>query len=332
MTTPCTVFIDYFSPPLIMNGYDTPLPGSPRSARPRRRGRPPRVAAPSLTLLGLALGLAGALFYAWVLNPIVYSQATPARLGETFQAEYIYLVSQSYAVDKNWAQAQQRLAALDEPDTTAAVAAQLEAALRQGKEPQTVRDLAALAAQLGVQGQAVSLFAPVAAAATLSPTPIIIPTFTPTLLPTLPPPLPPTATPQPTTAPTRPPTPLPTPAPAYRLLSQRRACRFDQPVNVIEVVVVDALLQPLPGVEVLVAWTGGTDHFFTGFTPAEGPGYADFTMSQANVSYSVTLPEGSPTVSGLRPEQCEARDGGLMGGWRLTFQRLTEPLTATAEP
>lgn len=314
-----------------MNGYDPPLPDSPRGVRPRRRGRTPRVAAPSLVLLGLVLGLAGALFYAWVLNPIVYTQATPARLGETFKAEYIYLVSQSYAVDKDWAQAQQRLAALAQPDIAAAVAAQLEAALRQGKEPQTVRDLAALAAQLGVQGQAVNLFAPIAAAP-LSPTPILIPTFTPTLLPTLTPTLPPTATPPPTVTPSRTPIPSPTPAPAYRLLSQRRACRFDQPVNAIEIVVVDALLEPLPGVEILVTWEGGADNFFTGFQPAEGPGYADFAMNQADVSYSVTLADGSPTVSGLRPERCEARDGGLMGGWRLTFQRLTEPSTPTPEP
>ena len=299
------------------------LPSAARRTR-WRRGGTPRVAAPSLVLFGLVLGLAGALFYAWVLNPIVYSQATPAQLGAEYQSEYIYLVSESYAVDGNWTAARQRLAALRQPDVAAVVGAELDAALRQGKSPQVVRDLAALAAQLGVQGRAVALFAP---AATPTPQPTsIVPTFTPTLLPTLTPTPPPTATPRPSATPTETPVPTETPAPAYRLLSQRRACRFDQPVDWIEVMVLDGALEPVPGVEVLVMWEGGADHFFTGFKPDEGPGYGDFTMGTvADVSYSVTLAEGSPPVSGLRPRRCESRDGGLMGGWRLTFQRLTPP-------
>ena len=78
---------------------------------------------------------------------------------------------------------------------------------------------------------------------------------------------------------------------------------------------------PLPGVAVVVSWDAGSDQFFTGFKVDQDPGYGDFTM-EAGVSYSVTIAEGSPTASGLRIESCPQEEGGLLGGWRLTFQRL----------
>jgi hypothetical protein len=71
-------------------------------------------------------------------------------------------------------------------------------------------------------------------------------------------------------------------------------------------------------VKVLVTWEGNSDSFFTGFQPQRGAGYGDFTM-QPGVSYSVSLAEGSPTISGLRVEPCP---GDVQGGWRLTFQNL----------
>jgi hypothetical protein len=102
-------------------------------------------------------------------------------------------------------------------------------------------------------------------------------------------------------------------------LGQERVCDETAPAPRIEVVVVDAFLEQLPGVEVIVQWNEGEDHFFTGFKPELGMGYGDFQMSP-EVSYSVFLVEGSPTVSGLRIEDCEAGEGGLPGGWRLSFQ------------
>jgi hypothetical protein len=94
--------------------------------------------------------------------------------------------------------------------------------------------------------------------------------------------------------------------------------------------VVDAFLQPLPGVEVIVEWDEGQDHFFTGFIPEQGLGYGDFLMSP-EVSYSVFVEEGSPVVSGLRIEDCEADEGGLPGGWRLSFQN-TDVVQETPTP
>jgi hypothetical protein len=262
------------------------------------------------------------------VNPIIYLNASPARLRDENKAEYIFLVSQSYAATGDWEKAQERLAALDDDEVGETVAAQLEQYLREGRPAPVMNNLAALAAQLGVSSPAMAVFGPVVGG---SPTPT--PTFaaespTPTLSPTPTNTRPPTSTPAPSSTPTVPG--QPTAVPIYRLLGQERVCDDAAPAPRIEVVVVDAFLQPLPGVEVIVEWDEGTDHFFTGFIPEQGLGYGDFLMSP-EVSYSVFVEEGSPVVSGLRIEDCEADEGGLPGGWRLSFQN-TDVVQETPTP
>jgi len=270
------------------------------------------------------LGLAGALYYAWIVDPVVYVDASPARFSEQSKAEYIYLVSQSYAVDHDWARAQQRLAALNDPEITQTVAGLLETFLRQQRPADVIRNLAELAQRLGADAPAVALFAPTPlSGAVPSPTPTAAasPTPTATETPSL------TPTPLPTVTAAATPRPSPTSRPAFRLLDQQRLCP-GTPAPRIEVYVLDALLDPLPGVEVLVTWETGTDHFFTGFKPEEGPGYGDFTM-EPGVSYSVMVAEGSPEISGLRVEPCA---DGEDGGWQLTFQHLILRGAKTPEP
>ena len=284
------------------------------------------MSAAGWVLLGLVLGLAAGLWYAWMVEPVVFVEVSPARFSERHRAEYIFLVSQSYAANGNWPRAEQRLAALDDPVVGQTVANLLEKYVREQEPAGVIRNLAMVARQLGVETQAVALFAPTPllgstatpiAVSTVAPTPTTVPTASPT----------PTAIP--TVAPTPTPTAIvsPTSQPNYRLLSQERLCPTDVAAPRIEVVTQDALLNPLPGVEVLVSWDGGADRFFTGFKPAEGPSYGDFTMSQ-DLSYTVALAEGSEAVSGLRIEPC---DNGLDGGWRLTFQNLRLRVTTTPE-
>jgi hypothetical protein len=128
--------------------------------------------------------------------------------------------------------------------------------------------------------------------------------------------------------PTASPEPLPTARPNYRLLAQEPYCGTGESVSLLVVETQDALLNQLPGVEVLVTWDGGEDHFFTGFKPALGAGYGDFKM-EPGVSYTIQLADGSPEISGLRLEPCS---DGTDGGWWLTFQNLRVRLTPTPEP
>ncbi len=296
---------------------------------PRRRQRPlpfwRRLSSTGWLLLSLVVGLIGGLYYAWVVDPVVFTDASPARFSEQYREEYIILVSQSYAVNDNWPLAQQRLAALDDPEIAQTVNDLLETAVRQNRPAPLLEQLAVVARQLGAEGQAVALFAPTLPATELQPTPTPAIVTTPTSTP--PPAATPTntAVPTPTGTATRPAT--ATPQPNYRLTEQTRLCDEEEVISRIEVIVLDAFLNDLPGIEIEVSWQNGSDRFFTGFKPENGRGYADFEMSP-DTSYTVRLPDGSPEVSGLRIEECAS---GFNGGWQLTFQNLREGSPADSE-
>jgi hypothetical protein len=244
--------------------------------------------------------------------------ASPARFSPEYKTEYIMMVSQSFVVDNDLDRAEQRLALLGDANVAQMVANLLERFVRERRPSAHITSLATLAQKLGVESQAVALFAPTPTGglvASPTPTPPTADEPTPTLaqatsLPT--PTLIPTVIPSPTSQPSA------TPQPNYRLLNQQRVCD-NEPAPRLEVITFDALLEPLAGVEVLVSWEGGSDRFVTGFKPEQGEGYGDFTMT-ADTTYSVRLADGSPEISGLRVENCDATD--LPGGWRLTFQNL----------
>ncbi|MCB0018121.1 MAG: hypothetical protein KDE09_10065 [Anaerolineales bacterium] len=303
---------------------------------PQRRRRRRRLAfsltslaSTSLLLLGLLLGLGFGLYYAWILEPVSFTEVSPGRLEEDLRRDYLYLISQGFAVDGNVARARQRLTSLGATDMANLVAAELALYVRTGRSAADVANMAHLAAALGVQNETVALFAPTAVSLALTPTAPPVSSATPTLLPTPSLTRPPTATPTATQTPFPSATPTATPPPVYRLLAQERLCFPAGEAPLIEVNVLNAFLDPLPGVAVVVEWDGGRDQFFTGFKPAGGPGYADFIMA-LDTSYRVSLPAGSPTISGLRAEPC--LDGGPddLSGWQLTFQNLIIP-TETPE-
>ncbi|MDX1613748.1 MAG: hypothetical protein R3300_05515 [Candidatus Promineifilaceae bacterium] len=277
----------------------------------RRRNRPAlRLTPTSILLVGLLLGLAAGLSYAWLLEPVAYVGAAPARLSQSYRQEYLRLVGESYLATGDWPGAQARLSRLDDPNLAQTVAEQLEEALRQGRPATELRSLAVLAGRLGVDSPAVALFAAgdpgVVATPTLAAALEIPPTWTPTRQ------SPSTVTPlaSPTAGPT------PTPLPVYRLLRRERVCAADAAATRIEVEILDSTLEPEPGVEVEVRWEGGSDHFFTGYWPDRSLGYGDFSMT-GGIVYNVRVADGSPIVDGLRVTDCP---NGLQGGWRLTFQ------------
>ncbi len=80
----------------------------------------------------------------------------------------------------------------------------------------------------------------------------------------------------------------------------------------------DAAGQPVPGVEILVTWSGGEDHFFTGLKPEHGPGYGDYVMTP-DVTYTVHAADGGQPVPGLKATACTGSSSQLLGSWSLTF-------------
>jgi hypothetical protein len=261
------------------------------------------------------LGLIASLYYAWLVEPVTYIAAAPNRLSDAYKDEYILLVSESFAADSNWVRARARLEELHDADLANTVNSQLEQYIRDGKSAKVLSNLAMVAYNLGSQSRAVALFvsddqqeaAPTAvgviATRTLKPTPTTASISSPTAAPSA----------------TTPPEPAPTSQPQFNLLKQERICLRNKPLPVIEVVVYDALLEPVRGVEIVVRWETGSDNFFTGYQPDLGAGFADFVM-EPETSYSVELAAGSTLVEGLMVEECGGELGGLAGGWRLTYQ------------
>ncbi|MGB3715656.1 MAG: hypothetical protein WA996_14585 [Candidatus Promineifilaceae bacterium] len=286
---------------------------SERQPRPRE----PMLGAASLVLFGLIFGLVVGLYYAWLVEPVSYVAAGPSRLSDEYKDEYILLISQSYAADGDWEKARRRLENLDDPDVASTVALQLERYLRNGEPAQILNKLAIVAEKLGSRSSAVALFVPMQGEPVLtsqsqgrvSPTSTLLPTPTYTSR----------ATRSAASSPTPTAKPSSTPVPVYRLLKQERVCRRNSPIPLIEVVLYDAFLEPIPGIEILVYWEGGSDHFFTGYHPENGLGYGDFTM-EPELGYRVELADGSTAVDELQIENCGAEIGGLAGGWRLTYQ------------
>ncbi len=251
-------------------------------------------------LLGLAAGLALGLVYAWVISPVQYVDTAPNSLRADYQAAYVRLAARAYVVDGDLGRARTRLALLGIQDPVHSVAAQAERAVASG-DTAGGQALSVLAVALsgGPTAVALSTAAPPVSG---SPTDSATPTATPK----------PTATPRPTDTvvpsitpqllPTRIPT--PTPLSAFVFVGQQQVCDPRLGQSLIQVETESASGDPIPGVEVVVTWDNGFDHFFTGLKPDLGMGYGDFKMT-SGVVYSVHLAE-SPAVTydNLTAETC----------------------------
>jgi len=258
-------------------------------------------------LFGLAVGLGLGLLYAWMISPIQYTDTTPNSLRADYQADYIQLVARSFAIDNDLERARARLTAIGEAGSAQSVTALAQRTAASGGEVETVRSLAALAAALGARPASPT---PNANAAT---TELPGPTATPEPAATTQS----TVIPSPTAAPTR----TPEPSVGFEFVGKETVCdpRLAQPL--IQVLTLGRDGSQTPGVEVVVEWDGGFDHFFTGLKPELGAGYGDFAMTPGLI-YNVRLAaDPSAVVTGLAVENCADNSGKTYpGAWQLVFR------------
>jgi hypothetical protein len=252
----------------------------------------------ALLLVAVVAGVAGGLYYAWMVSPVEVQDTTPGALRAGDKLLYLALVGDLYAFEDDLERAEKRLAELGLPPDGAVVAGFVEQHLDAGGQPEDVRNLARLAEALGASGGVVAVFA--------GPSPV--PTVTPTV----------GAAPTPTLWSTA------TPAPTFLLIEQAERCAAPGRPGLIAVIVRDAAGQEMAGVQVLVSWSGGQDRFWTGLRPAQGAGYADFQMAPGT-AYDVALAAfASESARGLT----SALSPGLCGegvdavDWRLVFQQV----------
>ncbi len=109
-----------------------------------------------VVLIGLGLGLA----VGWLWWPVEYYDTEIADLEKAHQAEYVWMVSDAYALTGNLDAARERLARFGAPDVAALVLSHAQAALASGASSAQVGRLARLAAALGASDPTLAPYLP----------------------------------------------------------------------------------------------------------------------------------------------------------------------------
>lgn len=152
------------------------MPEATRKLRAQPPTRDPAAHSPGekrgawYLLTGVILGLIFGLAYAWLVDPVMYENTTPASLAESYKDIYRSMIAQTYEETGNLARAASRLALLEDSDPVYALGAQAQQALAEG-QPEEAHALALLASALGSD-------APVQAESLPTGTPLTIPTQT----------------------------------------------------------------------------------------------------------------------------------------------------------
>ncbi len=283
--------------------------------------------SPLYLLTGLILGLGLGLLISLVFSPVAYTDSAPAALSAADQDTYRLWIAQAYQAHADGERARQRLALLADANALDALTAQAQQMVGQAEGESGARALAQLAAALSAPQPTAN-----PSEIGLQPTQTAPAASTPQTLETLgleqavqtaTQPAEPTATstPQATFTPRSTPSPLPTLGAPFSLLNTERLCDPQLPPGQMQIYLSDAQGQPLPGVQINVAWAAGLDTFYTGLHPSIDPGYADFTML-ADVTYSLRVSDLSATVDNLIAPTCPGDDGeDYVGGLRLEFRQ-----------
>jgi hypothetical protein len=96
------------------------------------------------------------------------------------------------------------------------------------------------------------------------------------------------------------------------LSNQSSFCDPIQP-GLLQITLTNSAGKPAAGVELVITWFGGEEHFFTGLKPEISYGYADYTMT-GSVEYALTLASSGTRVTGLLAQTCTNKDGSSYPG------------------
>ena len=274
-------------------------------------------------LTGLVIGILFGLIISWVIAPVKYVDTVPSSLRSDFKNEFRSQIASAFYSTNNFARAKARLDLLGDSDPIQTLTYQTQNLLDIGDPTNTAYLLAFLTSALK-QNSGLSLDVtstetlPVGTATaadnlsasttkttltTLDGTPSKVPNIiiTPTLRPSS--------------------TPSPTPGSPFILKSNQIVC--DSPLKslLLQVEVTNSASQPIPGAEIIITWSGGEEHFFTGLKPEISDGYADYQMTPDSI-YSIQLAKGGAVVPNLTAPSCPIESGGsTWGSLKLVFQQ-----------
>jgi hypothetical protein len=287
---------------------------------------------PWYLLTGFALGVILALFYVRLVQPQRSTDRFPSDLSSEYQDRQRALIASAFMASSNLDRAKARLALLNDPDVYGVLARQAQEAFSDGSLPAEAQALGLLAVALGQDRNSDPDSSPSGEAGeTPEPSPAVesgaqvLSLVSKELEPRIESPpqkTPLSATPSPTPAATRTPLPSPTitstsiPASLFSLKEQEQVCDPLQPFPLIQVYARNQAGEPLAGIEMIVSWDGGEQHFFTGLKPEVSLGYADFQMASDRV-YTLRPAGGGQPAQELGAVEC--KEG--WGAWQLIFEQ-----------
>jgi len=253
-----------------------------------------------------------------------YINTVPNTLRTDFKDQYRILIAASYSATHDLARAKPRLQLLGDADSVQALTGQAQRMLASGQQFDVVQQVALLADDLQsgvahipptpktesiakVESPTSTPAAPLSGTETPQVSPTIAITNTTLPLDTI--------TPRPTQTLT------PTAGAPFILLSNDKVCNSNLTDGLMQISVIDSRHHELPGIEIIITWDGGEEHFFTGLKPEIANGYADYIM-QTDVTYTVRIAESGTPVPNLVAPACTDSSGQkYTGGLHLTFQQ-----------
>ena len=293
---------------------------------------------PWYLLTAAVLGVTIGVLYVWLVSPVRFVNAAPKSLSANFKDSYRALIAAAFQANGDVGRARARLDLLNDSDPVGALAIQAQRWIAEGRPEKDIQPLTVLLLALTQNGtpvptatliQKAGVTPSITSAPTATFTPVVVWTATPVaqgsptleIIPSTPLTSSEALSPTLTATPTVTFTPTATPGAPFVLREQILVCEPPLPSPLLEVEAQDSAGNPVPGVEVIVQWAGGEEHFFTGLKPERGLGYADFVMTQG-VVYTLRLGETGQPVSDLKAPQCPQPSGDKTWGvWRLVFMQ-----------
>lgn len=290
-----------------------------------------------IVLIGLALGLALGLYYAWVINPVQYYDSVPNQMVPRYRSRWIQMTAFAYGHTGDIERTRLRLHRLPDGEIRQGLTDALETAVETGVPPSTLGKMASLAKRYDAQSPAIAIY-------TDDGDGMVVPTAETTM------PVSGTAAlPEPSpTATSLPPSPTPTinpaqfsivptltpPAPSYVITNVVRTCLPEPRIAVSLTQQVSVTVrgesgletQGKPNVEIWLLWPEGADRAITGFRPSQGLGYADFYVEPMKTyNLYIESPTGAP-LTDLTVDPCETQEETTWSSWLLTV-RSTEVIS-----
>jgi hypothetical protein len=298
---------------------------APRSTPARKYTRPRSFISWGGLLLGVLLGVAAGISYAWVIDPVQEFDTEPWQLRNDDRARYMVAIMLNYSYDSDLDQAINRLLGMRiEGDPIQAVADTACDLATTGyvENDSGLRAIRAMMQFYQLQGKSGCADTLIPAAGPEPTTVVDVLIATATLVP--PASKTPTQSPPDRASPTLVRIIVPTSPPQsdYIIVNAATFCDADLS-GLIEVYVQDSNGEGISGEQVRVRWDDGEDRFFTGLKPERGPGYSDFRM-ESGKEYVVDMPGlADPTERPLSAVDCSTPDGDrAVTSYRVVFRPL----------